>query len=318
MGELGVLVSANSFRHPALLLKQAITVDHLSGGRLDLGLGTGWSATDHESYGLPLPANSERLRRLAEALTIIEALQGEERTTIHGEFYSLRDAPFVPKPVQARLPIVLGGPSPGMLRLVARHADVWNSRLPLDAARQRARLLDQYLREEGRDPSDVRYSIWPTRSPWSSVEAVASFVEGFMAAGFDDFALSWPSDRRSAAVMHGFAHRLLPEAARGAALASRLPWARRLARCHLAVAASRSVVRRIVDELPRRTRWMGGPNFWGQRDALNAGRKAPARPGRVRVPGLARSRRAYRRSGPARGGDSRLGAIRRQCPQRIG
>ena len=97
---LGVLVSSNTFRHPALLLKQAVTVDQVSRGRLTLGVGTGWHEPEHRYYGIPFPPAAERVDRLEEAVLVLDALMTRERTTFGGRFYHLEDAPFVPKPVQ--------------------------------------------------------------------------------------------------------------------------------------------------------------------------------------------------------------------------
>src|SRR5690242_6452346 len=97
---LGVLVSSNTFRHPSLLLKQAVTVDHVSGGRLILGLGTGWHEDEHRRYGFELPPAGERVDRFEEAVEIAVRLQEEPRLTFRGRFYALDDAVFEPRPVQ--------------------------------------------------------------------------------------------------------------------------------------------------------------------------------------------------------------------------
>ncbi|MDQ3655079.1 MAG: LLM class flavin-dependent oxidoreductase, partial [Chloroflexota bacterium] len=86
---LGIMVSGNSYRNPALLLKQAVTVDHISGGRVDFGVGAGWLEREHEAYGFPFPSARERVDRFAEALEIWEMLQGRERTTFEGAHYQL-------------------------------------------------------------------------------------------------------------------------------------------------------------------------------------------------------------------------------------
>src|SRR4029450_1557627 len=88
---LGVLVSSNTFRHPALLLKQAVTVDHVSGGRLILGIGTGWHEDEHDRYGIDLPAAGERVDRFEEAVQLITLLMTQERTTFEGRHYQLHD-----------------------------------------------------------------------------------------------------------------------------------------------------------------------------------------------------------------------------------
>ena len=125
---IGVLVTSNTFRHPSILLKEAVTVDHVSDGRLILGLGAGWHEDEHRRYGLPLPPPPERVDRLAEAVEIAVRLQEEPRLTYHGRFYDLEDAAFEPRPVQQpRIPLLIAAHRPRMLRLAARWADQWDT-----------------------------------------------------------------------------------------------------------------------------------------------------------------------------------------------
>ncbi|HEU5430485.1 MAG TPA: TIGR03560 family F420-dependent LLM class oxidoreductase, partial [Thermomicrobiales bacterium] len=153
---LGVMVCGNTYRNPAFLLKQAVTVDHVSGGRVDFGVGAGWVEREHEAYGFAFPSARERVDRFAEALEIWDLLQRDERVTYLGTHYRLIDAPFAPKPLQRpRLPLLIGGSGPRMLRLAARHADAWNVvGLPEDA-RGVNRRMDAACRAEGRDPASL-------------------------------------------------------------------------------------------------------------------------------------------------------------------
>ncbi len=125
---LGLLVAANTFRDPGLTAKLATTADHLSNGRLVLGIGGGWFEREHEAFGIDFGAGfGERLDRLEEAVGLIRRLLDGERVTREGRFYSMRDAVCAPVPVQARLPILIGGSGPTKtLRTTARHADLWN------------------------------------------------------------------------------------------------------------------------------------------------------------------------------------------------
>ena len=125
---LGLLVAANTFRNPGLTAKLATTVDQLSSGRLVLGLGGGWFEREHDAFGLDFGSGfGERLDRLDEAVGIIRGLLDGETVTHDGPFYVLRDAVCAPRPVQARLPILIGGSGPTKtLRTTARYADVWN------------------------------------------------------------------------------------------------------------------------------------------------------------------------------------------------
>jgi alkanesulfonate monooxygenase SsuD/methylene tetrahydromethanopterin reductase-like flavin-dependent oxidoreductase (luciferase family) len=125
---LGLLVGANTFRGPGLTAKLATTVDHLSGGRFVLGLGGGWFEREHGAFGFDFGVGfGERLDRLDEAAGLIRRLLDGERVTHEGRFYAMHDAICAPRPVQARLPILIGGSGPGKtLRTTARHADLWN------------------------------------------------------------------------------------------------------------------------------------------------------------------------------------------------
>jgi alkanesulfonate monooxygenase SsuD/methylene tetrahydromethanopterin reductase-like flavin-dependent oxidoreductase (luciferase family) len=125
---LGLLVAANTFRNPGLTAKLATTLDHLSNGRAILGIGGGWFGREHEAFGLDFGAGfGERLDRLEEAVDLIERLLGGEQVTHHGRFYSMVDALCEPRPIQARLPILIGGSGrEKTLRTTARHADLWN------------------------------------------------------------------------------------------------------------------------------------------------------------------------------------------------
>ena len=125
---IGVLVTSNTFRHPALLLKEAVTVDHISHGRLILGLGSGWNVDEHRRYGIPLQPPAERVSRLEEAVELIDLLQRQERTTYAGHFYQTEDAPLDPGPIQQPgIPLLIAAHRPRMLRLAARFADQWDT-----------------------------------------------------------------------------------------------------------------------------------------------------------------------------------------------
>ena len=106
---IGPLVTGNTYRHPAVLAKMAATVDHISGGRLVLGLGAGWQENEHRQYGIPYYTVKERLERLAEACELLKALFTNETTTYRGKHYALDNAVLEPKPVQKPLPLLIGG-----------------------------------------------------------------------------------------------------------------------------------------------------------------------------------------------------------------
>jgi F420-dependent oxidoreductase-like protein len=127
---LGTLVSPVTFRAPAVLAKAATTVDHVSGGRVELGVGAGWWEEEHRTHGFPFPPVTERFERLEEQLAIVHGLLTQDRCSFDGRHYRLEETPFWPKPVQRpRMPIVLGGTTvgPWMQRLVAGYADEFNT-----------------------------------------------------------------------------------------------------------------------------------------------------------------------------------------------
>ena len=124
---IGVMVSSVTLRHPALLAKMAITLDHISGGRAICGIGAGWFEDENEIYGIGWNDTGERLKRLEEAADVIRSLFDEPRTTFSGRHYRLADAPAAPKPLQPHLPLLIGGGGERhTMRIAARHADIWN------------------------------------------------------------------------------------------------------------------------------------------------------------------------------------------------
>jgi len=149
---LGVLVAANTFRNPGLTAKLATTLDHLSGGRAILGLGGGWFGREHAAYGIDFGGGfGDRLDRLDEATGLIRRLLDGERVTDTGRFYALRDALVAPRPVQARLPILIGGSGPTRtLRTAARHADLWNGFGEPDRIAEVSAVLEARCAEIGR------------------------------------------------------------------------------------------------------------------------------------------------------------------------
>ncbi|SDH70945.1 LLM class flavin-dependent oxidoreductase [Nonomuraea jiangxiensis] len=156
-----ILVSAVTWRHPATAAAIAATIDHVSSGRLEFGLGAAGPDLAYEQYGLPFPGAGVRLDMLEEACQVMRGLWGGGPFTFHGEHYRLTDARLSPRPVQERLPLVIGGGGERRtLRVAARHADVWNT-LAGDLAgyRRKVGLLAGYCAEEGRPPADIRQSL---------------------------------------------------------------------------------------------------------------------------------------------------------------
>jgi F420-dependent oxidoreductase-like protein len=156
---LGANVSGNTFRHPALLANMAATIDHVSHGRLEIGLGAGWMESEHQAYGIPLPPPRERLDRLDEAVQVIKLLFTQERSTFQGRYYQLEDALCEPKPLQKpHPPLMIGGRGEKRtLRIVARHADRWNGDFVINLERKIG-VLHEHCRTIGRDPTEIAIS----------------------------------------------------------------------------------------------------------------------------------------------------------------
>ena len=156
---IGPLVAGNTYRNPALTAKIAATIDHISGGRVVLGLGAGWQENEHQKYGFDFSTVKGRLDRLDEAVEIIVSLLTNGRTNYQGEHYTVLDAPLDPKPIQTKIPLMIGGGGrKRTLRTAAIHADEWNYwGMPEDIAELCA-VLDAHCDDVGRDPSEIQRS----------------------------------------------------------------------------------------------------------------------------------------------------------------
>lgn len=157
----GPLVSPMTFRHPALLARMAAAVDRLANGRLTLGIGAGWNEAEHAAYGITLPPLKERMDRLEEGITVIQALWQGGPVDLAGPYYPLRGATLNPRPLQQPgPPLLIGGDGEvRLLAIVARYADEWNSHAPgPDAYRAKRARLEEHCRTVGRDPDQIRRS----------------------------------------------------------------------------------------------------------------------------------------------------------------
>ncbi|MEE9281276.1 MAG: LLM class F420-dependent oxidoreductase [Myxococcota bacterium] len=158
----GVIVVGVTYRHPAVLANIATTIDHVSGGRLELGLGAAWYEMEHDEYGIRFPPIGRRIRMLGEALEIVRSLWTEQRTSFDGRYYTLKDALCEPKPVQRpHPPLWVGGMGEKLtLRVVAQSADGWNTFfMPEDAYQHKLRVLAEHCSAVGRDPNDIRKQL---------------------------------------------------------------------------------------------------------------------------------------------------------------
>ncbi len=154
---IGTLVAGNTYRHPAVLAKVATTLDHITNGRVVLGLGSGWQENEHKQYGIEFYTVAERLARLDEACQVIKALFSDEKANFDGKFYQLNDASFEPKPVQKPLPLLIGGGGEKVtLKITAKYADEWNVWGDPELLRHKMGILDQHCADVGRDPKDIQ------------------------------------------------------------------------------------------------------------------------------------------------------------------
>jgi F420-dependent oxidoreductase-like protein len=231
---LGILVTGNTYRHPAILAKMAATTDRISDGRLVLGLGAGWQVSEHEAYGIDLYEVPERLHRLDEACEVIRLLTTQERSDFEGRYYQLADAPCEPKPVQSPLPLLIGtsGEKVGM-RIAARRAHVWNCWGTPETMAHKLAVLDEHCAAIGRDPKSIERSTqalvrmsndpeklarWRAEPAMPSIigtpAAIAAELASYDRLGIDEFVVSDRILGRDLAERHDKMQLFLGEAAK--------------------------------------------------------------------------------------------------------
>ncbi len=184
---IGLMVTGNTYRHPAVLAKIAATVDIISNGRLDFGIGAGWNEYEHSSMGIPLYAPGERIRRLGEACGLIRQLFTQDLTNFEGRYYRLQEARCEPKPLQKpHPPFVIGGAGEQLtLRVVAEHADIWNfpnPTGPMDDFGRKIEILHGHCAAVGRDPATIRLSVQPMVN-YDNLEETTQIVQQLVDAG---------------------------------------------------------------------------------------------------------------------------------------
>jgi F420-dependent oxidoreductase-like protein len=180
---LGTLVSPVTFRHPTVLAKAATTVDRISGGRAEVGLGAGWWTEEHQTHGFPFPPVGERMDMLEEQLQIVHGLFKEPVFSFQGRHYTLRDCPFAPKPVQQpHMPVIVGGKGGRRIgRLAARWADEYNTFfVGPDEARERFARVREAVDAEGRDQSTFTTSLMTGVAVGADREEIMRRVERLM------------------------------------------------------------------------------------------------------------------------------------------
>lgn len=189
---LGLMVTGNTYRHPAVLTKIAITTDVISGGRVDFGIGAGWNEYEHTSMGIPLYAPGERIRRLDEACEIYKQLCTQHLTNFDGRYYQLKEARSEPKPIQKPYPpITIGGSGEQLtLRVVAKHADIWNfAGSDLDTFKHKDSVLREHCTAIGRDTNEIERSVqFPVN--YDDINATVRVIQSFVDVGATHLILS--------------------------------------------------------------------------------------------------------------------------------
>jgi F420-dependent oxidoreductase-like protein len=182
---LGLMVAGNTYRHPAIHAHMAATVDVISNGRLDFGVGAGWNEYEHQSMGIPLYAPGERIRRLGEACEITRRLWTQRLTDFEGRYYQLTQARCEPKPIQKPYPpfVIGGGGEQLTLRVVAQYADVWNF-MPTDVENfhHKVRVLHEHCAAVGRNPEQIELSV-QARVNYDDLAATVATLQPLVAAG---------------------------------------------------------------------------------------------------------------------------------------
>jgi len=182
---IGLMVTGNIYRHPAVLANIATTVDIISKGRLDFGIGAGWNELETNMYGIPLYPPGERLRRFGEACEVIKLLWTQTETNFDGKYYQLKDARCEPKPIQKPYPpFVIGGSGEKLtLRIVAQYASIWNFvGGTVEDFRHKSEILNQHCAAIGRNPAEIERSIqWLTN--YDNLAETAAGMRPYIEAG---------------------------------------------------------------------------------------------------------------------------------------
>ena len=205
---VGLMVTGNTYRHPAVLANMAATVDVISHGRLDFGIGAGWNELEHSAYGIPLYEPGERIKRMGEACEVFRLLWTETTPDFNGKYYQLKGAYCEPKPVQKPYPpITIGGGGEQLtLRMVAKYADIWNFvGGPIETFKHKNEVLDGHCAKIGRDPSTIERSIQIVVNP-NDMQSTITSVQDFIDIGVTHIVLNLRPP-----YPEGIAHRLAQE-----------------------------------------------------------------------------------------------------------
>lgn len=205
---LGVMVTGITYRHPSILAAQAVTLDHVSSGRLELAVGAAWFEQEHRELGIDFPGNRERIERLEEGVRLIRLLMTEDDVRFDGRHYRLDGATYRPRPVQdPHPPIWIGaGGDRVTIPLAAREADVWHCFEPFETLAEKVRIFEEHARRAGREPASiVRATNLEIDEPWDQVLERAEALRGL---GFTYLVVPWPKDGRER--VEGFVAKVMP------------------------------------------------------------------------------------------------------------
>jgi F420-dependent oxidoreductase-like protein len=204
---LGALVTGVTHRHPSVLTTEAVTVDHVSGGRLEFGIGAAWNEQEHRSFGIPFPATKERMQRLEEAIAVFRLLTTGEEVSFKGRYYTLDGARYRPRPVQDPHPPVWVGANGRQLALplAGRAADAWHA-WPRDYE-AKWDIVRAVAEKAGRDPATIlQSSSLSISEPWSEVRNV---YERMVKAGVKYLIVGWPTEGK--ARLDEFMNEVMPD-----------------------------------------------------------------------------------------------------------
>jgi F420-dependent oxidoreductase-like protein len=206
---IGTLVTGVTYRHPSLLAAEAVTVDQVSGGRLELAIGAAWFEGEHRELGIPFPPVGERAERLEEAVQVLRLLMTQDQVSFEGKHYRLDGATYRPRPVQQpHPPIWIGaGGERRTIPIAARHADAWHAFGSVESLQRKSAVLERAASEAGRDPASiVRASSLSISEPWDEVRRRTRALEKL---GFSYLVVSWPSEGRGR--LEEFIREVMPE-----------------------------------------------------------------------------------------------------------
>jgi len=205
---LGALVTGVTYRHPSVLAAEVVTVDHVSGGRVNLGIGAAWHADEHRRLGIDFPSAKDRAGRLEEAIQVVKLLWTRDAADFDGRYYRLEGGYLHPRPVQRpHPPLWVGaGGERLMLPIVGRHADVWHGFGSVAELDRKWGIVRHAAEAAGRDAAEiVRSSALSLSEPWDEVR---QRVDGLVATGVSHLIVSWPAEGR--ARIEEFASQVMP------------------------------------------------------------------------------------------------------------